>query len=520
MMEHTVLLTVSGDADTAEVHADTTVPLGELVGSWASRCSTRPPEELVAVSSDTNDLYDPMVTLGDLGLGYGSTIRLITTDEALGLLDVQTVEAPPVAPVGPPPPPPGQTTPSPSARPQRGVEAPQSGLGGPASPLPTPRPGIWNSNNGTDPSAGLPSPPDQQDTTSTTAPPQPASPPASSLRHPEDVILPARVGRARRMWRAIRAGLSPSSVPAQQSGAFAKVTQPRAAARYRLALQETNREHNLEVLIRQATLTRCMVIAVVSPKGGPGKTTITALLGMLLAELRRDPVLALDANPDLGDLRDKLAVETAPAMCVDDLARWLQSNPTATPAQLSAHLGVGPHGLRFVPTPRPPTPHPGEEARESCSIERMIAAADFDLYRAVIARLRDYEGVVLVDCGTGLLDPPVRAALEAADQIVLVTDSSASTARQVVAAATLLPAGAPTWLVANKMPERGSMLDLDQVIEAIPRLSGVTVVPVPSGQLAENVVTPGFSWPEAPPPWREPVRELAARLANNWRSLP
>jgi MinD-like ATPase involved in chromosome partitioning or flagellar assembly len=95
-------------------------------------------------------------------------------------------------------------------------------------------------------------------------------------------------------------------------------------------MQETSREHNLEMLIRSAPLTR-VVVAVVSPTGGPGKTTMTALLGMLLAELRRDPVLALDANPDLGDLRDRLADESAPAMLVDDLARWLDEHPAADP---------------------------------------------------------------------------------------------------------------------------------------------------------------------------------------------
>jgi MinD-like ATPase involved in chromosome partitioning or flagellar assembly len=150
----------------------------------------------------------------------------------------------------------------------------------------------------------------------------------------------------------------------------------------------------------------------------------------------------------------------------------------------------------------------------------MIAAANFALYRQLIARLRDYAGIVLVDCGTGLLDPPVRAALQAADQIVLVTDSSATTARQVVAAAELLPPGTPTWLVANKMPPKGSTLDLGQVVAAMPRINGVTVIRMPSGgQLAENVVTPHFAWSTAPVAWREPVRELAARLANNWCTL-
>jgi MinD-like ATPase involved in chromosome partitioning or flagellar assembly len=150
----------------------------------------------------------------------------------------------------------------------------------------------------------------------------------------------------------------------------------------------------------------------------------------------------------------------------------------------------------------------------------MIAAADFGLYQGLITRLRDYAGIILVDCGTGLLDPPVRAALEAADQILLVTDSSATTARQVVAAAGLLPARTPTWLVANKMPRKGSMLDLQQVVAAIPRLNGVTVVAVPAGgHLAENIVTPSFTWAEAPAVWQEPIRELAARLANNWAFL-
>jgi MinD-like ATPase involved in chromosome partitioning or flagellar assembly len=265
-------------------------------------------------------------------------------------------------------------------------------------------------------------------------------------------------------------------------------------------------------MIRSAALTRCAVIAVVSPKGGPGKTTVTALLGSLLAELRRDPVVALDANPDMGDLIDKLSAGGVGASAeVNNLAAWLGAHPDAPPAQLWSRLGVGPHGLRWIASPRPPT----------ATKERMIEAADYDLYRGLLTRLRDYAGIILVDCGTGLLDPPVRAALEAADQILLITDSSATTARQVVAAAGLLPEGTPTWLVANQMPLKGSMLDLDQVIAAIPRLRGLAVVPTPPrGRPAESIVTPDFRWPEAPAGWQQPIRELAARLATNWSTRP
>lgn len=51
---------------------------------------------------------------------------------------------------------------------------------------------------------------------------------------------------------------------------------------------------------------------------------------------------------------------------------------------------------------------------------------------SLLARLRDYQGLVVVDSGIGLLDPPVRAALDTAGQPLLVTDSSADTAGLVV----------------------------------------------------------------------------------------
>src|SRR5215218_8061835 len=48
-------------------------------------------------------------------------------------------------------------------------------------------------------------------------------------------------------------------------------------------------------------------IAVTSLKGGVGKTTVTALLGLMLAEHRGDRVVAVDANPDAGTLADRLS---------------------------------------------------------------------------------------------------------------------------------------------------------------------------------------------------------------------
>ena len=52
-------------------------------------------------------------------------------------------------------------------------------------------------------------------------------------------------------------------------------------------------------------------VAVLSLKGGVGKTTTVMGLGSTLASLRGDRVIAVDANPDRGTLSDKLRLETA-----------------------------------------------------------------------------------------------------------------------------------------------------------------------------------------------------------------
>ena len=62
----------------------------------------------------------------------------------------------------------------------------------------------------------------------------------------------------------------------------------------------------LDEAIAAPRLQRCVTIAIVSPKGGVGKTTVTSLLGSLLAFLRRDRVIAVETNPDWGSLGRRL----------------------------------------------------------------------------------------------------------------------------------------------------------------------------------------------------------------------
>ena len=77
-------------------------------------------------------------------------------------------------------------------------------------------------------------------------------------------------------------------------------------------------------------------VAVLSLKGGVGKTTTAVGLGATFATLRGDRVIAVDANPDRGTLSDKVCLETAatPTYGRSPLRRRADSRyspPTAIP---------------------------------------------------------------------------------------------------------------------------------------------------------------------------------------------
>ena len=135
-----------------------------------------------------------------------------------------------------------------------------------------------------------------------------------------------------------------------------------------------------------------MTIAVVSPKGGVGKSTTTALLGSLLAFLRRDRVVAVDTNPDWGSLGRRLVPDHP--VFIDDLLAGPLKDGQLTPTQLDAQLGRGPDGLMVAPAPT--DPDRGE-------------ALDEAAYRTLFARLGELVGTLVLDCGTGLKSPAARA---------------------------------------------------------------------------------------------------------------
>ena len=257
----------------------------------------------------------------------------------------------------------------------------------------------------------------------------------------------------------------------------------------------------LERVIVAPRLQRCVTIAVVSPKGGVGKTTTTALLGSLLACLRRDRVIAVETNPDWGSLGRRLVPEHP--VFIDELLTGPLSGPDISPARLDAQLGRGPDGLMVAPAPTDPD---------------RAANLDESAYRTLFARLSELVGTLVLDCGTGLDDPPARVALACADQLVLICDDEPDTASIVAEAASWLRhAGPPLTLLVNNQRRR-SRIDLAAVERATDFAHGLAVVPRDergAGQLHNS----RFTWRHAPTGWQIPIRELAALLAADWQRL-
>jgi MinD-like ATPase involved in chromosome partitioning or flagellar assembly len=286
--------------------------------------------------------------------------------------------------------------------------------------------------------------------------------------------------------------LSPSKITVQHG--------PTMLDRMRASWRSTNYLARLDVAIAAPQLRRCVTIAVVSPKGGVGKTTVTALLGTLLALVRRDRIVAIDTNPDFGSLGRVLAPDHG--VFVDDLLGILDG-PNLTVTELDAQLGRSAHGLMVLPAPTDPA---------------RMGRIDEAAYTKVVRRLQDMVGVVLLDCGTGLQEPAAQAALKTSDQVLLISDAVPATASLVAEAASLLHAErVPIWLVINKA-RKDPKIDLGALEGYVPQARGMVLIP-DHPRAADTVSSQTFDWRDAPYGWRRSVRELATALVRDWPRL-
>ena len=144
-------------------------------------------------------------------------------------------------------------------------------------------------------------------------------------------------------------------------------------------------------------------VAVLSMKGGTGKTTTSVMLGHTLASHRADRVIAVDAAPDAGTLGLRLRRETGNS--VRDLLATAYR--VERYADVRVHTSQAPSRLEVLASqidPEVSEPFGGEA------------------YRAVVALLARFYPLLITDCGPGVLGATMRPVLELADQLVMVTN--------------------------------------------------------------------------------------------------
>jgi putative peptide zinc metalloprotease protein len=143
-------------------------------------------------------------------------------------------------------------------------------------------------------------------------------------------------------------------------------------------------------------------VVVMSRKGGVGKTTTTLALGSIFAMLRGDRVVAVDANPDAGNLAHRLAPPHSRK--ITDLLREVD--------QVGSYAVLRDFTSQAVESRL--------EVLASDDDPRIGQALGREEYHSLITLLDRFYNLILLDTGTGILDSANQGLLEEADQLVLV----------------------------------------------------------------------------------------------------
>lgn len=163
-------------------------------------------------------------------------------------------------------------------------------------------------------------------------------------------------------------------------------------------------------------------VAVITRKGGVGKTTISTLLGMAMADVREDRVIAIDANPDRGTLAERVPKQTRATV------RDVVTRAPSIQAFSEFQTLISRDQTRL-------------DVLASDTDPLVSEAFDEDGYNVVADVAERFYSVAITDCGTGIVHSVMRATLQRADSIVVVSGGSVDEAR--LASETL------TWLESN-----------------------------------------------------------------------
>lgn len=169
------------------------------------------------------------------------------------------------------------------------------------------------------------------------------------------------------------------------------------------AAEESRQASVLAAAMQQPVATGRQV-AVTSIRGGAGKSTVAALLGLAFAHYRTDPVLTVEADPALGTLPIRLGAQSV-RWTVPDLARII--DPSMQLTDVIGYLVQYAGGGWLLP---------GSQGLVGTSL-------DLASYKTVMTALRRYFGVMVVDCET-LPAEVARTALTASQARALVVPAT------------------------------------------------------------------------------------------------
>ncbi|HEX6254716.1 MAG TPA: MinD/ParA family protein, partial [Euzebyales bacterium] len=259
----------------------------------------------------------------------------------------------------------------------------------------------------------------------------------------------------------------------------------------------SDREREDQLRAIRTLVTHPRRITVLSRKGGVGKTTTTLMLGQTLASERGDRIIAVDGNPDAGNLGYRID-PSGPDTSVTDLLNGLENvHRYADMRRFTTQTTVGLEVLRSDDDPQISTALGDQE------------------YGAILSLLDRFYNLVLIDTGTGILDSAVQGILDGTDQIVLVVSPSLDAARSASQTLDWLTEHGFVGLVENAVAvinqsRRSTMVDVARIEDHFWDRCGATVRIPWDGFLEAGAET---ELADLRPATREAYRHLAAAVA-------
>ncbi len=151
-------------------------------------------------------------------------------------------------------------------------------------------------------------------------------------------------------------------------------------------------------------------IGVFGLKGGVGKTAVTVALGSTLSNVRGDRILAIDADPDGGNLADRAGRQSAAT-----IADLLSDKELTRYNDIRAYTSMNSSNLEVL------------SSEEYSAARREFNDDDWRSATEIVSR---YYNLVLADCGAGLFQPGARGVLSSVSGLVIVASASIDGARQ------------------------------------------------------------------------------------------